>query len=314
MEAASFDPPGWARDVGLRSIAVTCADGTRLRVLTGGGPPPGGPSAPRVILLHGFPQHAGAWRRVARLLVGEARLVIPDLRGYAASHLAASDRYDLETLASDVVAVDDATRSDDGDAPILVAHDWGGPVAWHAVHRQPTLARGLVATNAPHFGAYARQLGTSNDQRKRSWYTAVFQIPGVERLLAAADGKGFRLVFEKSAPPGLFSPEEVDDYVRPLLAPGRARAALAYYRQGARVLAQDRRAILDLPPVAVPVIIPWGQADAAISREHPEACRRYATDLEIRRLDGVSHWVPEQAPEAIAQAVRDLDRRTRATS
>jgi pimeloyl-ACP methyl ester carboxylesterase len=311
MAGASIEPPPWARELGLRSLAVTGADGARLRVLTGGGPSPAGSPGPRVIMLHGFPQHAGAWRRVAPLLVAEARLVIPDLRGYGGSDLARGDRYDLETLASDVVAIDDATRSDDGDRPILVAHDWGGPVAWHAVHRHPTLARALVATNAPHFGAYARQLGTSRDQRKRSWYTAVFQIPGVERLLSARGGAGFRLVFRTSSPPGLFSPEEIDDYVRPLLEPGRARAALSYYRAGARVLAQDRRAILDLPPVAIPVIIPWGQADAALSREHPEACRRYATDLAIRRLDGVSHWVPEQAPEAIAQAVRDLDARTR---
>lgn len=305
--AVPFDPPPWARELGLEAIAVTAPDGTRLRVLLGGAP-----DGPRALFLHGFPQHGGAWRRVARLLAPEMRLVIPDLRGYAASALAASGRYDLETLVGDVVAVDRATRRGDGDRPVVVAHDWGGPIAWHTLHRHPELARGLVATNAPHGGAYARQLTENPDQTRRSWYTAVFQVPLVERLLCARDGAGFRLVFAKSAPAGLLSPEEIDDYVRPMLAPGRARAALAYYREGARALLRDRGAVVDAAPITAPAVIVWGQADAALSREHPEACRRYCSDLEIRRLDRVSHWVPEQAPEAVAQAVRDVAGRTRA--
>lgn len=299
--AAPFEPPPWARELGLDAVAVTAPDGTRLRVLVGGAP-----AGPRALFLHGFPQHGGAWRRVARLLAREMRLVIPDLRGYAASELAASDRYDLETLVADVVAVDRATRADDADRPLVVAHDWGGPIAWHTLHRHPELARGLVATNAPHGGAYARQLTGNPDQLRRSWYTGVFQIPHVERLLCAGGGRGFRLVFESSAPRGLLSPEEIDDYVRPMLAPGRARAALAYYREGARALLRDRSAVVDASPITAPVIIVWGQADAALSRQHPEACRPYASDLAIRRLDGVSHWVPEQAPEAVADAVREI--------
>ncbi len=302
-----FDPPDWARDLGLQALAVTAEDGTRLRVLTGGAP-----SGPRVILLHGFPQNAGAWRRVAALLAGEARLVIPDLRGYGASELARSDRYDLETLVSDVVAIEEATRGDDAHgSALLVVHDWGGPIGWHTLHRRPDLVRGLVATNAPHTGAYARQLAGGGDQLRRSWYVAMFQVPFIERVLAAGGGRGFRLVFGTAAPAALFSEEEIASYVDPLLEPGRARAALAYYRELAKALARDRASVLDLRSTAVPAIIVWGQADAALSRQHPDACARYATDLEVRRLAGVSHWVPEEAPQEIARAVRDLDARTR---
>jgi pimeloyl-ACP methyl ester carboxylesterase len=303
----SFDPPPWARDLGLTSTWVTTADGTRLRTLTGGAA-----GGPRVVFLHGFPQNGSAWRRVAQQLVGEARLVIPDLRGYGASELARTDDYDIETLVADVVALEEATRGDDAPgSALLVAHDWGGPIAWHTLHRRPDLVRGLVATNAPHFAAYSRQLAGSGDQRRRSWYVGVFQVPFAERLLCARNGRGFRLVFEKSAPAGVFTEEDVDAYVQPLLEPGRARAALSYYRHAARRLARDRASILDLRPTAVPAIIVWGQADAAISRQHPDACAAYAVDLEVRRLDGVSHWVPEQDPDALVRAIRDLDVRTR---
>jgi len=302
-----MDAAVWARDLGLHGSEATAPDGTTLRFWVGGAA-----EGPRAIFLHGFPQNAGAWRKVAALLAGEMRLVIPDLRGYGESDIPASGKYDIDTLVSDVVTVEGATRRE-GEPPgraLLLAHDWGGPIAWHVLHTKPGLVRGLVATNAPHFAAYARELQTP-EQAKRAWYTAVFQVPFVEHLLALGDGKAFRFVFETSAPAGLFSEADVDSFVRPLLRPGRALASIAYYRAAARYLVTHRREIRDLKPTEVPAIIVWGQDDAALSRSHPDACARFVTNLETRRLDGVSHWVPEQAPEDVARAVRDLEARTR---
>lgn len=305
-DVATIETPQWARDLGLHGAEVTAPDGTTLRFWVGGAA-----DGPRAILLHGFPQNAGAWHKVAPLLTGEMRVVIPDLRGYGASELAASGKYDLDTLAEDVVTLEGATRRE-GEAPgraMLVAHDWGGPIAWHVLHTRPETVRGLVATNAPHFAAYARELQTP-EQAKRAWYTGVFQIPLVEHLLAAGNGKAFRMVFEKSAPAGLFTPDQIDSFVAPLLRPGRARASIAYYRAAARYLAAHRREIRDLPQTRVPATIVWGEDDAALARTHPDACARFVANLETRRLDGVSHWVPEQAPAEIARAVKDLEART----
>lgn len=303
---ASIATPEWAAGLGLHGAEATAPDGTTLRFWVGGAA-----SGPRVLMLHGFPQNAGAWQKVAARVVPSMRVVIPDLRGYGESDLAASGRYDLDTLVADVATIEGATRRE-GEPPgraLLLAHDWGGPVAWHVLHTRPELVRGLVATNAPHFLAYAREL-TTPDQAKRSWYTALFQIPYVERLLCLGDGKAFRFALGGSATTPVFTPDEIDSFVRPLLRPGRARAALQYYREGAGYLRRHRDLVRDMPKTAVPAIIVWGQNDVALAPSHPDACRRYVTNLEIRRLDGVTHWVPEQAPDEVARAVHDLAERT----
>jgi pimeloyl-ACP methyl ester carboxylesterase len=294
-------------DLGLHQAEATAPDGTVLRFWVGGAA-----EGPRVLFLHGFPQNAGAWRHVAARLIGDFRLVIPDLRGYGDSDIPATDAYDLDTLVMDVVTIEGATRRE-GESPgraLLVAHDWGGPIAWHVIHTKPSTVRGLVATNAPHFIAYAAALKT-REQAKRSWYTAVFQLPFVERLMSLGDGRGFRFAFESSAPPGLFSKEQLDAFVHPLLRPGRAKAALAYYRGAARYLRTHAGEVKRFGKTDVPAIIVWGQEDVALAPSHPDGCKRFVTNLEVRRLDGVSHWVPEQAPAEIETAVRDLDARTR---
>lgn len=306
-DAAVIDTPQWAADLGLHGGEATAPDGTTLRFWVGGAP-----EGPRVLLLHGFPQNAGAWHAVAALLVADFRVVIPDLRGYGASDIPASGAYDLDTLVDDVVTVEGATRRE-GEGPgraLLVAHDWGGPIAWHVLHKKPETVRGLVATNAPHFVAYSAALKTS-DQARKSWYTAVFQLPLVDRLMSAQGGRGFRFAFESSSPPGLFSKEQLDGFVEPLLRPGRAAAAIAYYKAAARYLRTHRDVVRRIGKTDVPAIIVWGQDDKALSRSHPDGCKRYATNLEVRRLDGVSHWVPEQAPSEVARAIRDLDAATR---
>jgi pimeloyl-ACP methyl ester carboxylesterase len=305
----------WPLALGLTSRFIEAADGTRLRLVEGG------PTAGRrVVLLHGAPQCAYEWRKVLPALARTHRVIAPDLRGYGASDLAASGRYDLDTLVDDLRRVVEATKppagASDPGRVLLVAHDWGGPIAWRFAETWPSAVRHLVAANAPHPAAYALELARPA-QALRSWYVALFQVPGVERLVERAGGRPLLELMTRSAPRGLFDDADLGVYRANLDRPGRAAAAIAYYRHafgpadgehgGLGWVARRRDAMMASGRVAAPATVLWGDADKAIAPSHPDATRRWAARLEVRTLAGASHWVPEERPEDVLRAVLDGD-------
>ncbi|MCU0681474.1 MAG: alpha/beta fold hydrolase [Polyangiaceae bacterium] len=287
---------GWAEAEGYANTWVDASDGTRLRAVVGGRE-----GAPRVVFLHGAPQHAYGWREVLRLVRERVRFVAPDLRGYGASALAADGRYDVERLAEDVDAVLDAT----GEGPVvLVGHDWGGVVAWHYAMTRPARLRHLIVVNGPHPAAYARAIRRP-PQLLMSWYVFAFQVPGVERLLGLGDLSFGSWLFQKAAPPGFFG-DDLGMYVDAVARPGRLEAGLAYYRQAFPRSLDDLRDGTVAPPVEVPTTVVWGEADTALARSHPKALKPFVRRLRVERLPGVSHWVPEERPRAVADALFDV--------
>ncbi|HEU4534182.1 MAG TPA: alpha/beta fold hydrolase [Polyangiaceae bacterium] len=295
VAAAAIDERllGWAEAEGYENVWVDGPDGTRLRAVVGG--PEG---APRVVFLHGAPQHAYCWRAVLRLVRERVRFVAPDLRGYGASGVAADGRYDVERLAEDVDAIVDATG---GGPVVLVGHDWGGAAAWHYAMTRPARLRHLVAVNAPHPAAYAREMRRP-EQLIKGWYVFFLQAPGVERLLAF-DGLALASwLFRKTAPPGFFG-DDLDMYLDAIARPGRLEAGVAYYRQAFPRSLDGLRDGAVAPPVEVPTTVVWGEADVALSRSHPETLKPFVRRMRVERLPDVSHWVPEERPRAVADAV-----------
>jgi pimeloyl-ACP methyl ester carboxylesterase len=92
--------------------------------------------------------------------------------------------------------------------------------------------------------------------------------------------------------------EAVDQYVAVLSVPGALTAALNWYR------AMSSGTTVD--PVAVPTTYVWSDGDVAIGRAAAEGCAAHVTgDFRFVELSGVTHWIPEQAPEQLATAILD---------
>ncbi|AKT41941.1 alpha/beta fold hydrolase [Chondromyces crocatus] len=314
----------WPRPYGFENVEIGGIDGTRLRLVVGG-PRTGRP----VVLVHGAPQLSYAWRRVMPLLKEDYRVIAPDLRGYGASAPALTGRYDIPTLVGDLQVTIDWARSryaealagraggprvgrtlppgveHDGDTRVLlVGHDWGGTLAWILAAQRPDDLRHLVVTNAPAPAALKEIFHPL--QLLRAWHVALFQLPLVDRLLERTHASLFLWMMTSSAAPGTFDPADVAFYRSAFSRPGRCTAVVEGYRQ----LLWGRR--YDFASVAkrltVPTTLVWGEADRALRRAVGKAAKRYAEQLDVRRLPDVRHWVPEQCPEAIARAVLDGDR------
>ena len=248
-----------------------------------------------VLLLHGFPQSSLSWLPVMHTLAAAGyRAVAPDQRGYSAGARPADvAAYRVSQLVSDVLALADTMQMGRFD---LVGHDWGGMVAWVTAAQHPGVVRSLSVVSTPHPGALAAALSAGDpDQTARSAYVHVFRRPAEpERILLGegGDGEGLRSMF---AATGL-DEAQAGEYVSLMQAPGAMTAALNWYR------AMEPAEVEGLPPVVVPTLYVWSSGDAALGRKAAEGTAEFvAGRYQFAVLDGVSHWVPEEAPDELAR-------------
>lgn len=256
-----------------------------------------GPEGARsVLLLHGFPQTAWSWHHQLEALAGRGMHALAfDQRGYSPDARPSEvSAYTVDQLVGDVLAVADARGIDRFD---LVGHDWGAIVAWVAAALRPDRIRSLTAVSVPHPGAFSEVLRSGDtDQAGRSSYIEVFRRPGhvAERILLGEDGggDGLRTMFAGSGMPA--GAPEVEVFVAAMTEPGALTAALNWYR------AADPSSASAPRPVDVPTLFVWSTEDIAVGRASAEACARWvAGPYRFEALEGVSHWIPETAPQEL---------------
>lgn len=247
-----------------------------------------------VVLLHGFPATSLTWSPVVPALVDAGlRVVAPDQRGY--SPRARPDdvaAYATDRLAQDVVDLADALDL----GPFhLVGHDWGAAVAWCVAARHADRLRTLTAFSVPHLAAYDAAMRDDAEAREKAAYIGLLRQEGkAEEVLLADDARRLRAMYQGAVPEPL-----VDAYVARLQEPGALTSALGWYRAMTAELGA-------LPPVDVPTTFVWSDDDLAIGRAGADACGEHVTaDYTYEVLEGVTHWIPEQAPDAAAAAILD---------
>lgn len=255
----------------------------------------GDPQGRPVLLLHGFPQTHRAYDALAaRLAAHGRRLLAPDQRGYSPGARPADvAAYALPNLVDDAARILDSYGIERVD---VVGHDWGAAVAWALAATRPERVRTLTAVSVPHPRAMSDALqDASSGQRERSSYMQLFRLPGkAEEFLLEDGAKRLRTVFEP------LPDAAAEPYVRALSDPAALTGALSWYR------AMQGEDSAKLPEVSVPTTYVWSTGDAAIGRSAAARCAQYATGpYRFVELDGVSHWIPDQAPDALADAVLD---------
>jgi pimeloyl-ACP methyl ester carboxylesterase len=163
----------------------------------------------------------------------------------------------------------------------------------HLVDDVLGLADAFTAVSVPHLAAYNAALRADSDQQQRASYIGLMRQEGkAEDVLAEDDGRRLRAMYDGKIPA-----THVDAYVDFFHDREALTGALAWYRAMTAALA-------DLPPVSVPTTYVWSDGDWAIGRASAEACGDHVTGpFEFVELDGVSHWIPEEAPGELADAI-----------
>jgi pimeloyl-ACP methyl ester carboxylesterase len=251
--------------------------------VTEAGPPDGEP----VLLLHGFPQHSSSWDALVPLLTEAGyRTLAMDQRGYSPGARPLGRRaYRIPELVADAAAAVDALA---GGRAHVVGHDWGAAVAWALAAAEPAKVASLTALSVPHPMAFLRSLLTSR-QGLRSWYMYLFQLPTLpERILRA------RLV-DALVQSGQ-RPEKARRDAGQFIGPGALTAALNWYR--GMPFMDPRRANTQ---VTVPTLLIHSDRDRFLDRHGIARSKRYVSGpYQCVTLHGVSHWIPDEAPEQTA--------------
>jgi epoxide hydrolase 4 len=249
------------------------------------------------LCLHGFPESCFSWRHQMPLLARLGYQVwAPDLRGYGGtSRPIGIQAYSLDNLRADVAALIEASGARQ---IVLIGHDWGALIAWnYAMFGRVPIDR-LIIMNVPHPALAEKGLHTLR-QLKKSWYIFFFQLPGIpewglSRNGYAAIAHAFRgMAVDKSR----FPAEVTRVYQDAAAQPGALTAMLNYYRALLRNLSANRKR--GTPPIKVPTLMLWGEVDSALGKELTYGTDRYVSDLTLRYLPNVSHWVQQEAPETV---------------
>jgi len=260
----------------------------------------------RVMLLHGFPEAAFVWDEVMELVAPLAACVAPNLRGYPGSSAPADvASYRARHLVADVAAAIEASG-----APIdvLVAHDWGGAVAWGLAAQRPELINQLLIINSPHPAIFLRELRDNPAQQAASAYMNFLCRPDAEALLAERGHARLWPFFGAAAwlTPALR--RQYEDSWR-----GGLTGPLNYYRASPLRPATepgDALHTLVLPDDAVTVRVPttvlWGEQDRALLPGLLDGLERWVPTLHIERVPQASHWIVHEQPALVADHIKRL--------
>ncbi|HTO07548.1 MAG TPA: alpha/beta fold hydrolase [Myxococcota bacterium] len=276
------------------------ANGLRFQVLEAG-------AGDRLALcLHGFPELAFSWRNQIPVLADLGwRVWAPDLRGYGGSDRPTGrESYALERLMDDVAGLIDAAAPRE---TLLIAHDWGGIVAWlFAMRRIRPLSR-LVVMNLPHPACYEEALRRGGRQWLRSWYVLFFQLPWLPEALFGARGAEpiGRAFYNMAVHKENFPDEVLEVYRRAAREPGALTAMINYYRAAFSGGGARRQRNLGYPKIDVPTLVIWGEKDSALGVETLEGTSEYVSNLTVHRLPNASHWVQQDAPEEVNALLRE---------
>jgi pimeloyl-ACP methyl ester carboxylesterase len=267
----------------MTQLSISTAAGVFDAIVAG--PPEGRP----VLLLHGFPQTGLVWQRqIAALAAHGYRVVAPDQRGYSpGARPERPEDYRISVLVDDVVAI---TEELGWAAFDLVGHDWGGAVAWWTADAHPSRVRTLTVVSTPHPGALATTLRTDQDQRERSHYMIDWrETPATEERMLAGDAEELRAAYAGKIPQ-----DSADAYVRHVSQPGALTAALNWYRAGRP---DGAIGVIDVPTLYV-----WSTEDSAFGPAAAQETGQWVNGpYRFETLQGVSHWVPEEAPETLSR-------------
>ena len=136
-------------------------------------------TGPLVVLCHGFPESWYSWRyQLGALAEAGFHAVAPDMRGYGQTDRPEEiEKYTLLHLVGDMVGLLDALR---GESAVIIGHDWGAPVAWHAALLRPDRFRGVVGLSVPFRPRGQARPTTMMPQNEDAiFYQLYFQNPGV---------------------------------------------------------------------------------------------------------------------------------------
>ncbi len=257
-----------------------------------------------IVFLHGFPEF---WYEYKNQLHAfreskEYIAVAPDMRGYNLSSKPLTiEEYQTSILVEDIRQL---TKKLGHQKCTLVAHDWGGIVAWLFAMAYPELLNQLIIINSPHPAIFQRELSTNPLQQKASGYMYVFNSAKAEDILSHNNYEALvNIVLNEGLQSGIYTQADIKAYIQAWSQPGALTGALNYYRAAVKYgygLESNNHMVY------VPTLVIWGEKDKAILLSNLYGLEQYVPQLTIKRIPDATHWVIHEKPDLVNRYITEF--------
>jgi len=267
----------------------------------------GDESKPLMVFVHGFPEFWFTWRHQLKHFKKDYRVVALDNRGYNESEKPSGvQNYHIKTLVDDIKVLVEGLGVTKFH---LVGHDWGGAICWTFAALYPEMLNNLIICNCPHVLALREQRRQGWEQKLKSWYVVFFQCPVLPELLALSED--MHMLGEMLADSGLAEDsEEVEAYKYSFREYKTWSSGMNYYRCAATRASlefwQDEAVRQKIKSIKVRTLEIFGTGDKYLAVAGAEGSHKYVEDHRLRLLEGVSHWVQQEAPQLVNSTIEEF--------
>ena len=261
----------------------------------------GGEKGDLIVLLHGWPQTWYEWRNIIpQLIANNFTVIAPDLRGLGDSEKPQTG-YDKKTIAEDIYQL---VKKLGYSKIYLVAHDWGGPVAYSyaAAHPQDVNKMVILDTSVPGFG-----LEEAENFSKRIWhfsFHAVRDLP--EKLIEGKEDTYLNWFYDYwSYNQSAITSEAREEYIKQYSKPGALRAGFEYYRASFEDAEQNKEyakeKLLDMPILTIGGETGFGNLTIT-------SFQKVANNVTGITLPNTGHFIPEERPNFVTKQILEFFR------
>jgi pimeloyl-ACP methyl ester carboxylesterase len=265
-----------------------------------------------MLFVHGFPEFWYEWKGQLAEFSRDHRAVAPDMRGYNLSSKPAEvSAYRAKHMIEDLRLLLDHLGTP---RCVMVAHDWGGAIAWSFAARHPERLEKLVIINAPHPVIFSRLLREDPAQQAASSYMNLFRSDKAERVLSEHGYTRLaRMTYGAWRRGEAATEEERRAYVDAWSQPGALTGGLNWYRASPLHPPDSSGAVEPSPQleggafrVTVPTLVIWGERDEALLPANLDGLEDLVDDLRVVRFPDASHWVVHERPAEVNAAIREF--------
>ncbi|HEX4258357.1 MAG TPA: alpha/beta hydrolase [Streptosporangiaceae bacterium] len=270
---------------------------------------------PAVLLLHGWPYDIYSFAEVTPMLAAAGfRVLVPFVRGYGTTRFRSADTVrngQQAAVASDVIAFMDALGVD---RAVLGGFDWGARSADVVAALWPDRCRGLVSVSGYLIGSQAANQAPLPPQAELAWWYQFYFATDRGQAGYEKYRRDFsRLIWRIASPKWAFDDATFDRSAAAFDNPDHVAIVIHNYRwrlglaPGEPQYDDLEARLAALPAIAVPSITMEGDANGAPHPEAPAYAAKFSGEYEHREISGgVGHNLPQEAPQAFAQAIIDV--------
>jgi pimeloyl-ACP methyl ester carboxylesterase len=270
-----------------------------------------------VLLLHGWPYDIHSFVDVVPLLASAGyKVIVPYLRGYGTTSFLSSDTFrngQQAALALDIIALMDALGIDKA---VVAGFDWGARTANIMAVLWPARCKGIVAVSGYLIANREANRQPLTPQAEYAWwYQYYFATERGERGYSEYRRDFSKLIWRLASPNWQFDEAAFDRSARSFDNPDHVRIVIHNYRWRLGLEAGEPRydafeaALAKAPAISIPAVTLQGDADGAPHPDSRDYAKKFSGPYVHRVVTGaVGHNLPQEAPQAFADAVFDVDR------